>query len=106
MLIRSYFTAKKRNVLDGELEKVVPASMAGSVKAELQCTAGVKRTIEGGSTEKKRGAYEKITPENKAKTTKYAAEKWNSSSYTPLQETAGISQSEGEHCQRVEESLL
>ena len=47
-----------------------------SVKAELERTAGVKRTIdgEGGSTEKKRGAYEKITPKNKAKITKYAAE--------------------------------
>ena len=76
MSIRSYFTVKKRDVLDGELEKVVPASMAESVKAELQRTAGVKRTIdgEGGSTEKKRGAYEKITPENKAKIAKYAAE--------------------------------
>ena len=76
MSIRSYFTVKKRDVLDGELEKVVPASMAESVKAELQRTAGVKRTVdgEGGSTEKKRGAYEKIAPDNKAKIAKYAAE--------------------------------
>ena len=51
-------------MLEGELEKVVPASMAESVKAELQRTAGVKRTAngEGSSTEKKRGAYEKMNP--------------------------------------------
>ena len=63
MSIRSYFTVKKRDVLDGELEKVVPASMAESVKAELQRTAGVKRTVdgEGGSTEKK-GALTKRSP--------------------------------------------
>ena len=35
MSIRSYFTVKKRDVLKGELEKVVPASMAESVKAKL-----------------------------------------------------------------------
>ena len=52
MSIRSYFTMKKRDVLEGELEKVVPVSMAESVKAELQHIAGVKRTTdgEGGST--------------------------------------------------------
>ena len=40
--------------LEGELEKTVPASMAESVKAELQRIAGVKRTTdgEGGSAEK------------------------------------------------------
>ena len=72
MLIRSYFTVKKRDVLDGELEKGIPATMAESVKAELQRTAGVKRTINGvvGSTEKKRDAYKKITPENKVKIAK------------------------------------
>ena len=45
------------------MEKIVPASMAESVKAELQCTAGVKRTTngEGGSTEKK-GALKKRLP--------------------------------------------
>ena len=50
-------------MLKGELEKVVPASMAESVKAELQRTAGVKRTTdeEGGSTEKK-GALTKRSP--------------------------------------------
>ena len=53
--IRSYFTVKKRDVLEGELEKVVPTSMAKSVKAELQRMAGVKCTTggESGSTEKK-----------------------------------------------------
>ena len=42
-------------MLEGELEKVVPASMAESEKADTQRTAGVKRTTdgEGGSTEKK-----------------------------------------------------
>ena len=67
MSIRSYFTVKKRDVLDGELEKVVPASMAESVKAELQRTAGVKHTInrEGSSTEKKSGAYAMIAPEKR-----------------------------------------
>ena len=50
-------------MLKGDLEKVVPASMAGSVKAELQRTAGVKRTTdgEGGSTEKK-GALAQRSP--------------------------------------------
>ena len=50
-------------MLKGELEKVVPASMAESVKSELQYTAGVKRTTdgEGGSTEKK-GALTKRSP--------------------------------------------
>ena len=42
MSIRLYFTVKKRDVLEGELEKVVRASMEESVKAELQRT-GVKR---------------------------------------------------------------
>ena len=53
--IRSYFTVKKCDVLEGELEKVVPASMAESAKADMQCTEGGKRTTdgEGGSTEKK-----------------------------------------------------
>jgi hypothetical protein len=41
--------------------------MADSVKKEI------KRT-EDGSIERKRGAYEKITPENKAKIAKFAAE--------------------------------
>ena len=61
--IRSYFTVKKRDVLEGELEKVVPASMAESVKAELQRISGVKRTADGesGSTEKK-GALKKRLP--------------------------------------------
>ena len=61
--IRSYFTLKKRDVLEGELEKVVPASMAESVKAELQRMPGVKRTTDGesGSTEKK-GALKKRLP--------------------------------------------
>ena len=42
---------------------IVPASMAESVKAELQRIAGVKRTTdgEGGSTEKK-GALTKRSP--------------------------------------------
>ena len=42
-------------MLEGELEKVVPASMAEYVKADMQRTAGVKRTTvgEGSSTEKK-----------------------------------------------------
>ena len=50
-------------MLEGDLEKVVPASMADSVKAEQQRTAGVKRTTdgEGGSTEKK-GALTKRSP--------------------------------------------
>ena len=50
-------------MLEGELEKVVPASMAESVKADMQRTAGVKRTTdgEGGSTEKKE-ALKKISP--------------------------------------------
>ena len=54
---------KNRDVLEGELEKVVPASMAESVKAELQRIAGVKRSTdgEGGSTEKK-GALKKRSP--------------------------------------------
>ena len=45
-------------MLEGELEKVVPASMA-----ELQHIAGVKRTTDGkgGSTEKK-GVLAKISP--------------------------------------------
>ena len=50
-------------MLKGELEKVVPASMPESVKAELQRTARVKHTTdgEGGSTEKK-GALTKRSP--------------------------------------------
>ena len=34
---------KKRDVLEGELEEVVPVSMAESVKVDMQRTAGVKR---------------------------------------------------------------
>ena len=54
---------KKRDVLEGELEKVVPASMAKSVKADMQRTAEVRRTTdgEGGSTEKK-GVLAKRSP--------------------------------------------
>ena len=50
-------------MLEGELEKVVPASMAEFVKADMQRTAGLKRTTdgEGGSTEKK-GALTKRSP--------------------------------------------
>ena len=48
-------------MLEGELEKVVPTSMAESVKADMQRTEGVKRTTDG-STEKKRGAYDKNHP--------------------------------------------
>ena len=71
-----YCCVKKSDVPKGKLEKVVPASMVESVKSELQCTAGVKRATdgEGSSTEKKRDTYEKITLENKAKITKYAAD--------------------------------
>ena len=52
MSIRSYFTVKKRDVLEGKLEKLAPASMAESVKTEQQRTTGVKDTTdgEGGST--------------------------------------------------------
>ena len=62
-------------MLEGELEKVVPASMAESVKADMQHTTGVKRTTdgEGGSTEKK-GALAKNHPKNKVKIGKYAVE--------------------------------
>ena len=69
MSIRSYFTVKKRDASEDELESVIPTSMAESVKAELQRTGGVKRSIdeEGGATEKKR------LPLNKAKITQYAA---------------------------------
>ena len=42
MPICSYFTVKKRDELEGEPEKVVRASMAESVKGELQRT-GVKQ---------------------------------------------------------------
>ena len=42
MSILSYFIVKKSDVLEGELEKVVPASMAESVRTELQRT-GVKQ---------------------------------------------------------------
>ena len=61
MSIHSYFTVKKHDVHKGELDKVVPASTAESVKSELQRTAGVKHTTngEGGSTERKRSAYER-----------------------------------------------
>ena len=50
---------------EDELEMVIPTSMAKSIKAEMQHTGGVKRSIdeEGSATDKKRGAYEKITPE-------------------------------------------
>ena len=62
MSIRSYLTVKKR---DGpELEKVVSSSMADSVKKEI------KRTGDG-SIERKRGAYEKMTPESKARIAKF-----------------------------------
>ena len=65
MSIRSYFTVKKRDVSEDDLKMVISTPMAESIKAELQRTGGVKRSIdeEGGATEKKRGAYEKITPE-------------------------------------------
>ena len=71
--IRSYFTVKKRDVLEGELEKVNCSCF--HVKAELQRIAGVKRTTdgEGGSTEKI-GRLRQITPKNKAKIGKYTAE--------------------------------
>ena len=46
MSIRSYFIVKKRDVLEGELEKAVPASMEESVKVELQRT-GVKQEKAG-----------------------------------------------------------
>ena len=42
MLIRSYFTVKKRDVPKDELEKFAPASMAESVKLELLCAAGIQ----------------------------------------------------------------
>ena len=95
-LIRSYFTVKKHDVLEGELEKVVPASMAKSVKAELQRTAGVKRTAngEGSSTEKKRGAYEKMNPKNKTKIAKYTAENGIAAAIRHFKKTAGTFQSE------------
>ena len=68
MSIRSYFAVKQRD--EPELEKVVPSSMAEAVKTEMKCATDA----EGGSIERKRGAYEKITPESKAKIAKYAAE--------------------------------
>ena len=75
MLIRLYFAIKKRDVPKGELEKVVAASMAESVKTELQHTAGVRCMTngEGGLMERKRGGSEKITSENKEKIAKFAA---------------------------------
>ena len=62
--IRSYFTVKKRDVFEGELEKVVPTSMVESLKAELQRISGVKRTTDGesGSNEKK-GVLKKRLPQ-------------------------------------------
>ena len=42
---------------------IVPASMADSVKAEQQRTAGVKRNTDGeGSSTEKKGALMKISP--------------------------------------------
>ena len=70
MSIRSYFQVVKQQSVDvPDLEKLVPVSMAEAVNKET------KRATEeeaGGSKERKRGAYEKITPENKAKIAKYA----------------------------------
>ena len=68
MSIRSYFAVKQRD--EPELEKVVPSSKAEAVKTEMKRATDA----EGGSIERKRGAYEKITPESKAKIAKYAAE--------------------------------
>ena len=68
MSIRSYFAVKQRD--EPELEKVVPSSMAEAVKTEMKRATDA----EGGSIERKRGTYEKITPESKAKIAKYAAE--------------------------------
>ena len=83
-------------MLEGELEKVVSASMAKSVKAELQRPAGVKRTTngEGSSTEKKRGAYEKMNPKNKTKIAKYTAENGIAAAIRHFKKTAGTFQSE------------
>ena len=67
MSIRSYFAVKQRD--EPELEKVVPSSMAEAVKTEMKRATDA----EGGSIERKRGAYEKIAPESKAKIAKYAA---------------------------------
>ena len=74
MSIRSYFTVKQRD--EPELEKVVSSAVAEAVKTELKRVAGVKRATdaEGVSSERKRGAYEKVTPECKAKIAKYTAE--------------------------------
>ena len=85
MSIRSYFTVRKRDASEDELEVVIPSSMAESIKTELQRTGGarVKRSIdgEGGATEKKRGAYEKITPE-KGQDQEVHSGKWSSSTLT------------------------
>ena len=50
--------------------------MAETVKTERKRATDMKRATdaESGSIERKRGAYEKITPESKAKIAKYAAE--------------------------------
>ena len=77
MSISLYFIVKNCDAPENELGKVVPASRAESIKTELQHTGGVKRSTDGeGSTTDKirRGAYEEITPKNKAKIAKYAAE--------------------------------
>ena len=74
---RSYFTVKKRDASEDELEVVIPTSMAESIKAELQRTGGarVKRSIdgEGGTTEKKEARTKRL-PLKKAKIRKYTAE--------------------------------
>ena len=98
MSIRSYFAVKQRD--EPELEKVVPSSMAEAVKTEMKRATDA----EGGSIERKRGAYEKITPESKAKIAKYAAENGRAAAIRHFEKT-GLLQSEGKHGQRVEESL-
>ena len=59
MSIRSYFAVKQRD--EPELEKVVPSSMAEAVKTEMKRATDA----EGGSIERKRGAYERSHPRAK-----------------------------------------
>ena len=68
-----------------------PSSMAEAVKTEMKRATNA----EGGSIERKRGAYEKITPESKAKIAKYAAENGIAAAIRHFENNQAFPRSEG-----------
>ena len=86
MSICLFLVPKPRDISD--LEKVVPSSVAEAVRKEV----GSNLVEKSGLTERKRGTYDKVTPEKRANIAKYAAKNGIAAAIRHFKTKEGFSQ--------------